>query len=181
MKYLNKLRKPTIAPKVILLALVASGACSLTSKALAEGFDTFSDQQRLENQVIIASGNIGKRMSAASSSSDTSYFDRQKQTVFEIGRFCFKSSDAFEDISGKAGLLLLDKYSHSSVAVVTESISTIKIKMTGVTVMDCASLTIQEGKQLQNQLQQQLEALKQQRAAFDQMIKDQRAATKKTP
>lgn len=181
MKYLNTPRKLTVALKVVFIALVASGTCAPMSMALAEGFDTFSDQQRLENQVVVAAGNIGKRMSATSYSNDISYFDRQKQTVFQIGRFCFKSTEAFEDISGKAGLVLLDQYSQASVAVVTESISTIKIKMMSVAVFDCASLTMQEGKQLQNQLQQQLEVLKQQRAALDQMLKDQRAATKKAP
>jgi hypothetical protein len=161
--------------------MATSAACALNSNALAEGFDTFGDQLRLENLIIIQSGNIGERSRAASYSNDTSYFDRQKQTVFEIGQFCFKSSGSFEDISGKAGLLLLDQFSNASIGVITTSISSIKIKMTGVIVLDCASLTLQEGKQTQKRLQQQLEILKQQQTVLDQMIKAQRAAAKKAP
>ena len=181
MKHLDTFTKSALGSRVLRFALATSVACALASNALAEGFDTFGDQQRLENQVIIASGNIGKRTTAASFSNDLSYFDRQKQTVFEIGRFCFKSSDSFEDISGKAGLLLVDQFSNTSIAVITESISSIKIKMAVVSVLDCASLAMQEGNRIQKQLQQQLETLKQQRAILDQMIKDQRAAAKKAP
>jgi hypothetical protein len=178
MKYLSKITMSVLGLKAIHIALATS---ALATNASAEGFDTFGDQQRLENQVIIASGNIGKRTSAASYSNDTSYFDRQRQTVFDIGRFCFKGSDSFEDISGKAGLLLVDQFSNASVAVITDSISSIKIKMTGVIVLDCSSLTMQEGNKFQKQLQQQMEILKQQRATLDQLIKEQRTATKKTP
>ena len=181
MKHLNTHTNLTLGLRVFRFVLPISVACAFGSTAMADGFDTFGDQQRLENQVIVASGNIGKRTSVASYSNDLSYFDRQKQTVYEIGRFCFKSSDSYEDVSGKAGLLLLDQFSNASIAVITESISSIKIKMTAVNVLDCASLTMQEGNRLQKQLQQQMETLKQQRAILDQMIKDQRAAAKKTP
>lgn len=188
MKHLNTLTLWALGLRALHFALATSAACAFGSNALAEGFDTFGDQQRLENQAIIASGNIGKRMSAASYSNDLSYSDREKQTVFEIGRFCFKPADIYEDISGKAGLLLVDQYSHTSIAVITESISTTRIKMTAVSVLDCLSLSMQEsnriqqeGNRVQKQLQQQLETLKRQQAILDQMLKDQRAAAKKAP
>ena len=127
MSYPITLAKPTTNARVARYALVVFGICASTSTASAEGFDTFGDQQRLENQAIIATGNIGKRASPANLSSESSYLDRQKQTVFEIGRFCFKSSDSYEDVSGKAGLLLVDQFSKASVGVITESISSIKI------------------------------------------------------
>ena len=168
---------PIIDFKMLLFVLVTLGIFVTTSKAIAGGFDTFSDQQRLENQMIIATGNIGKQTTFT----DTSNLNIQKQTVFEIGRFCFKSSDSFEDISGKAGLLLLDQFSSASIGLITESISSIKIKLIRVTVLDCASLALQESKRLQSQFLQQMEILKQQKAALDQMLKDQRSTTKKTP
>lgn len=178
MKYLSTLTKSALSLKVLHFALATF---ALVTNALAEGFDTFGDQQRLENQVIIASGNIGKRTSVASYSNNMSYFDSQTQTVFDIGRFCFKAPDSYEDISGKAGVLLVDQFSSASVAVITESILSIKIKMTRVVVLDCASLAIQDGNRVQKQLQLQLDILKQQRATLDQLIKEQRAAAKKAP
>jgi len=168
------------------LAIFAS--FTLMQNALADGFDSFGDQQLLENQVIITSGNISKRTSIGSYSNDLSYFDRQKLTIFEIRRFCFKSSGSFEDISGKAGILLVDQFSNTSIAVITESISSIKVKLTPVIVYDCISLSLQGINQVQQQMQQQteslkqqIESLKQQRAILDQMLKEQRAASKKTP
>ena len=181
MKHLNTLAKSALGLRVSHFGLAMTVAYALGPNALAGGFDTLGDQQRLENQVIITSGNIERRTSAASYSNDLSNFDRQKQTIFEIGRFCFKSSDSFEDISGKAGLLLVDQFSNASIAVITDSISSIKVKLTPVTVYDCAGLTMQEGSRLQKQLQQQMETWKQQRAILDQMIKDQRATSKKSP
>jgi hypothetical protein len=181
MQHLNTSKMWALGSRVLHFALATFAVSALVSNARADGFDTFGDQQRLENQIIITSGNIGKRTSVAGYSNDLSYSDRQKQAVFEIGRFCFKSSDSFEDISGKAGLLLVDQFSNASIAVITDSISSIKIKLTSVTVYDCASLTMQESNRLQKQLQQQLESLKQQQAILDQMIKAQRAAAKKAP
>ena len=177
----HTLMQSIFAGKDAVFVLFVLWVCSSLTNVWAEGFDTFGDQQRLENQAIIAAGNIGKRTSLTAYSSDTSYFDRQKQTIYEIGRYCFKSSDSYEDISGKAGLLLVDQFSNTSIGVVTDSISSIKVKLTGVQVLDCVSLSMQESKRLQNQLNQQLEALKQQRALLDQMLKNQRPAPKKTP
>ena len=136
----------------VFFVLVVLWVCSPSTNVWAEGFDTFGDQQRLENEAIIAAGNIGKRTGLTSYSSDLSNFDRQKQAIYEIGRYCFKSSDSFEDISGKAGLLLVDQYSKASIGVITNSISSIKVKLTGVQILDCVSLSTLERKQLQNQL-----------------------------
>ena len=148
----HTIKRLIFAARGAFFVLFVLWVCSPLTNVWAEGFDTFGDQQRLDNQAIIAAGNIGKRTSLTAYSSDLSYFDRQKQTIYEIGRYCFKSSDSYEDISGKAGLLLVDQYSNASIGVITDSISSIKIKLTGVQILDCVSLSTLERKQLQNQL-----------------------------
>jgi len=184
MTHSKTLKMPALKLKMVHFVLAIFASYAFGANAIAGGFDTYGDQQRLENQVIITSGNVSTRSSVSNTSNysmDLSYFDRQKQTVFEIGRFCFKISDSFEDISGKAGLLLVDQFSNTSIAVITESISSIKIKFISVIVYDCISLTMQESNRYQKQLQQDLEMLKQQRAILDQMMKSQRATSKKAP
>lgn len=111
---------------------------------------------------------------------DIPRFDHQRQTVFEIDRFCFKSLDPTEDITGKAALLLMDKFSSTSIAAIATSLQSIRVKMISVEVLDCTGIANQEFNRSLERLQQQTEVLKQQQAIFDQMMKAQRDAAKKS-
>lgn len=167
--------------KVLQFALVMFGICAFVSTASADGFDTFGDHKQLENKAVIASGKISKRTSFASYSNELSYSESQKQPVFEIGRFCFKNLELFEDLSGKAGLLLADQFTNASIALITASISSIKIKIATVEVLDCEALAMQESSSTKKHFQQQAETLKQQQAILEKMKKAQRAGAKKSP
>lgn len=155
--------------------------CSLTVKANADGFDTFGDQQRLEGQVVIASGNISRRTGSSVNTNDIFNADRYRSITYDMGRYCFKGADSDEDLSGKAGLLMLDQFSNAAIGILSPSTSSIKVKLMTVILFDCMTLAIRENNKKLDQLEQQLEILKQQRALLDQMLKNQKPATKKSP
>jgi hypothetical protein len=168
-------------PRLASFVFITYAACIVITGAAAQGFDTFSSPQQLTNQAIIAVGNIGERPRLIDNSSSTSSFSRQQQTVYEIGMFCFYRFSSLDEIAGKAGLLLVDKSSNVSIGVISNIHSLIKVKSESITLLDCASLGMQERKQIERQLEEQLEVLKRQREIFEQMRKNQQQSTKVKP
>ena len=133
----------------------------VSGEARAEGFDVFSEHQRLNDQVVIASGNIAKFTRVSIDSSPSPYPSLTRPAVYQIGTWCFSSS---ENIDGKAGLLLVDRGQSVSVAVLTTQISTIKLSFLPTTLLSCSALQQQDSKALLNQLEaqrKQVEALMQ--------------------
>ena len=117
-----------IATLLVLFVLL----CSICIGANADGFEMLDDSQKLADQTIVASGNITK-FSSESMSLD-GLPSHNNQIVYQVGQSCFSS---FENISDKAGLLLIDKYSIVSIAVLSISITSIKVNIARVTLLDC--------------------------------------------
>ena len=111
--------------------------CVASGSTKAEGFDTFGDHQKLENQTIVASGNISSFYFGSGSQGTQSLLGSQREAVYQVGQFCFASS---QDNSGKAGLLLVDQNSNVSVATFSTNISSIKVTIFNVTILDCVQL-----------------------------------------
>ncbi|MFA6016393.1 MAG: hypothetical protein WC742_15145 [Gallionellaceae bacterium] len=111
--------------------------CVASCIAKAEGFDTFGDHQKLADQTIVASGNISSFYFGSGSLGTLPLFGSQKAAVYQVGQFCFASS---EDNSGKAGLLLVDQNSSVSVATFSTNISSIKVNIFNVAILDCVQL-----------------------------------------
>lgn len=140
---------------VSMLWFVVLFATSFGSKA--EEFDMFGDHQKLANQTIVASGNIREFFRGSGSLGSLPPLGSQKEVVYQVGQFCFASS---EDISGKAGLLLVDQYSTISVATFSTSITSIKVAISSVTLLDCVQVIRRNSENMQqdfNRRQQQME------------------------
>lgn len=127
--------------------------CASSINANAEGFDMFGEHQKLVNQTIVESGDI------------TEFSRRSQETVvYQIGQSCFVSS---ENLSRKAGLLLVNQYSNVSIVTFSPEISSIKTAIYSVTLLGCVQVIKQfreniqrdfENRQLdRNRLQRQME------------------------
>lgn len=133
--------------------------CSLPAALLlaafganAEGFDIFSEHQRLNDQVIIATGNIAKLLRVSVDSTPSQYSSLTKPEVYQIGTWCFSSAETLE---GKAGLLLVDRSQSVSIAVLTTQINSIKVSFLPTALISCSMLQQQDMSNLLNQLEQQ--------------------------
>lgn len=134
----------------------------------------FSEHEKLNDQAIIASGNIGKlaRVSSDTNSSGNSSFTHTE--IYQIGNWCF-SSDA--GLAGKAGLLLVDRGRSVSVGVLTMQISGIKVLVRPTTLLDCSALQQEDFKTLMNQI----EAQRKQTEALIQSLRRQQQNQRKSP
>lgn len=149
--------------------------CATGVGAKAEGFETFGGHQKLTDQTIIASGNISEFSRGSVSSSDLSPLGRQKGVVYQVDQFCFTSP---EDISDKAGLLLIDKYSTISIATFSTSISSIKVNVTNVTLLDCVEVIKRDNENFHrdaNLALQQLEMQRKNNEALIELLKKQQS------
>lgn len=184
MKYLEYLRLSAFPYRAASIAL-AIAAFAVMTNASAEGFDTLSHPEKMADQAIIVAGNIGKRQRMTDYSKSNSILISQQNVIYEIGQYCF-SLNSLDDISGKAGMLMVDRFSNPSIALISSLVS-IKISVE-VTLFDCISLMMQEQKQISSQADRQLETfktqletLKTQRELLDKMQKNQRQLTKPKP
>lgn len=157
------------------IVLIGIAGFIAVPNAMADGFDRFGSQiDKLSDQAILVAGNISKRLQYIDYLNNNSGLNSQKKEIYEIGGYCF-SSNTSSDISEKAGMLLVDRFSIPSIAVMSYSISSIKVDVSGITILDCISLSRQEQAQFSDQLKHQLEALKMKRELLDQMLKNRQS------
>lgn len=138
----------------------------LGTPATASEFDTFSEHAKLVDQQILAVGDIAI-MERPSAQPESDYrFGLYRLKLYQLGRFCFASSD---NLKGKAGLLLVDRSSTLSVATISSAISGIMVYINAVTNMDCESIRQQDAQQTLDKIDNQrkqiellLESLKKQ-------------------
>lgn len=137
---------------LVALQLTAIGAS-------AEGFDNFSEHQKLNDQVVIATGNISKLMRVSVDTNPSPFPSSTKPEIYQLGTVCFSSTERLE---GKAGLLLVDRIQSVSIAVLSTQINSIKVLVQPTTLLNCSMLQQQDMINIQNQLelqQKQNEAL----------------------
>jgi arginine decarboxylase-like protein len=157
-----------------MLWVAVLGTTSFGTKA--EGFDVFGDHQKLPNQTIVASGNISEFSRGFTSLGAGT----TQEVVYQVGQFCFASS---EDISGKAGLLLIDQFSTISVATFSSSITSIKVNVSSATLLDCVQVIKRDTENIQrdfNRLQQQIEIDQKKNKAMIELLKKQQQSLKRS-
>lgn len=161
----------------IIFALLFLLLSVISDPSYADGFDNFGDYQRLEGKTIFASGNVGGLFRGRISPGNSSQFGRKDETVFKIGQFCFASS---EDVLDKAGLLFIDKYSDVSIAIFSTSISSISVKITSATLIDCAQQMKRDADDDLARFKRQIEADRKKNEAMLEMLKKQEQSLKRS-
>jgi hypothetical protein len=163
----------------------ALGVLSGGAKADALEFDRYgyNDPNKLTDQEIIAVGNITEMTRIRDSSVDNSAFPRQKDIVYQIGQpaqFCFTPSDRFmpsDKFLNKAGLLLVDKYSSVTIALLSADFNhVLKVDSEQISLLDCASISQQEIKDVLKRMNDMIKK----NDVLIQSLKKQQQATKQT-
>ena len=168
--------KRAFARRIALAVLSAA-----TVGANAEGFDSSSDQNKLTDQTIVAAGNIEDYSRAIGSSDTMPPIGLPRQVVYRVAQFCFTS---LEDLSGKAGLLLIDKYSTVTVATFSTSLSSIKVNSSRVTLLDCRQVLARDWENFQmnaKRLQEEIELQRKQNEAMIELLKKLQRSSKPSP
>ncbi|MGQ2966786.1 hypothetical protein [Methylophilus sp.] len=120
----------------------------------AEGFETFSYHEKLNNNLIIAVGGINKIPLRFSESQP---YEITNDHYYRIGSKCFSS---IFDMPNKPGALLIDQYSNINIGVFDNSVLGIKVEYQPVTLIDCqevADLRMEVLRKEQSSTQRQLE------------------------
>ena len=146
--------------------------------ANAEGFDFFSEHQKLNDQLVIASGNISKLTRVSASSTPTQYSSQPKSEVYQLDNWCFSSAESLE---GKAGFLLVDRSQSVSVSIITTQIGTIKLSLLPTTLLSCSQVQLQDLKKLMNQAEEQRKQAEALMQSIRQQQQQQLKQNKKTP
>ena len=130
------------------------GMVSLPS--YAEGFSTFNDQSRqLAEHAIVSAGNLSVR-TQRQTNYDT--WASQPKTMYQLNGVCFYLDRT--GLSGVAGLLLVDKFKNTSVAVFRQEISSISVEMFPITALDCTAISMKEMQDSQRDVQQMVNEAK---------------------
>jgi hypothetical protein len=111
-----------------------------STPCLADLFDTFDDHEKLQDQVILAVGNVSDISFPSLASTNPLALDNQlgmKPSVHKIGQYCFVYD---EPISGNAYMLLADRSNSVSIAALSSDISSVKIKIQPVILVDYGQL-----------------------------------------
>lgn len=135
--------------------------------ANADGFEMFSSPEQLEGKAILKAGNISRM---ASFSAEPIGLLGRGEITYQLGLYCFRVGRG-DDLTNKAGLLLVDQAGTPSLAVVSDSISSIKVAVQPVALYDCQALIRQKIQQQTDDLNRQMEAIKQQHELNEQLIK----------
>lgn len=157
--------------RLLLLVLL----CVICIDLKAEVFETSSDYEKLTNQTIIASGNIAEFSRESEPLYSRLSLDRKKEIVYRVSHFCFAS---IEDISNKAGLLLIDKYSTVSIAILSTPYSSINVSITNVTLLDCEEVIKRESENIEQDFknfQQEVEMQRKKNEAMIELLKKQQS------
>jgi hypothetical protein len=160
----------------VALCIVASTPC------MADSFDTFDDHEKLQDQVILAVGSVSDFAFPRITSTNPLAMDNQlglKPSAHKIGQYCFLSG---EPMSGNAYMLLADRSNSVSIASLSSYISSVKIKIQAVTLVDCGQLTKAEHDAFTrdaDNLKRQIELqVKQNKAMMDAITKQQKQLQK---
>lgn len=152
--------------------LLFIGLIATTFIASADGFDSFGDQKILANRTIFAAGNISVfRQDSRVLSTPTA----PQPTVYQIEQSCFVASDNY---SGKAGLLLINRFGTVSLAILASSMSSVRVSSVDVSLVDCAEVSRQSGEQLLlelKRLREQIDMSIKQNEAMLELLKKQQS------
>lgn len=149
-----------------LAQVVALALSALPPMAHSEGFDTFTQLDKLEGKAIVKADNI-RQLTMVNLNTPDPYAARPPKW-YQLGQYCFKSA-GLEELNGKAGLILVDQLGILSVAVITESIGSVKVTTQQISAYDCAALMRQQAQDMNEDLNRQIEALKRQREAIEKL------------
>lgn len=120
-----------------------------STAATASAFDTFSEQTKLVDQQILAAGEISLMQRTGTQSGTHFSLGLSRPKLYQLGRYCFVSSDNLEN---KAGLLLVNASSTVSVATIASEISGLMVQVSEVTNVDCNAIRQQDTQQALDQI-----------------------------
>lgn len=146
----------------------------------SDGFTFQDDHDKLVNNAIIAIGTISKYLKLPASDDDTS--NTQKQTVYQLGEYCFipnYETVGFLDhnsLDGDAAMLLVDAQSNASVGILSDDFgtSTVKVRTHDVELVGCTAIsrayvtsTNADLKKMQLENEERVKALKSEQKLLD--------------
>lgn len=157
---------------IFLLFSVINGA------ALAEGFSFLSDQSKLVEQMIVATGNPTK-INFSQKTVNSGSFRSISGYVYSLGAYCFDSSESLTD---SATLLLISQHGNLSTAVLSNSIGSINIKYTPALLVNCqeayAQMQGSSAAEIQA-MQEQIEAMRKRNQDTMEMIRKMQSMLRK--
>ena len=152
----------------------------VANSGMADGFETYGDQRNLTAHTIIAVDNVSEFSRPRSSLNDPYSFRSKQEAIYKLGQYCFSSPD---EISGQAGLLLIDKFGNVSLVVLAASTSQVKVKVSSVLLLNCIQVIQRDNETFQhdaNRLEQQIEMQRKQNEMMIDLLKRQQQQLKRS-
>lgn len=101
-----------------------------SSSAVADGWGTFSDYEKLKGQEIVDVGEIEKLSPPVNT--------KWNVDLYKVGLTCFSVGYLYNSWSNsKASLILVDKYKTPKLGIIESSIGSINVKIHDITVYEC--------------------------------------------